>query len=294
MIAVSSGCRCSPSNARRRGGDAQARALEQRRVGEHGIGGGVGGEVPGIHHDHAIGVLGDELQIVRDHDDRRAPVAEVVEHRHHLVGAGAILSVGRLVEHEQAGSADERRPHRQSSLLPAREQERVDVGAIGEAEPREHLVDAASHLRLGHPQPTEAVGELVEDGRRDELVLGVLEHEPDVARQPSRGQASHVAPVDAYGAARRPPDAGDRLDQGRLAGAVGADDGDEPAFPHVEVDGVHDGGAPPRHPQTAHRTIGSPPARAGFGRGTDATPGGAASSSAARSSPGVSGNRGSA
>ena len=49
-----------------------------------------------------------------------------------------------------------------------------------------------------------------------------------------------VAPVEGDGARRRVDQAGDGLEEGRLAGAVGAEDGDHLAFLHLEVDAEQD------------------------------------------------------
>ena len=52
------------------------------------------------------------------------------------------------------------------------------------------------------------------------------------------GEAVDAAAAEQYAADRGAGDAGDHVEQGGLAGAVGADDAEQLAGPHVEVHGV--------------------------------------------------------
>ena len=141
---------------------------------------------PSGQHDHAVGVLGDELHVVRDDEDRRALVVQLAQQRQQLVGAGAVLPERRLVEREHRGSGDQRGADREPALLPAGEEERVRAGLRGQAEAREQRLGALADLVVGEALQPQAVRELVEDGVRDELVLGVLEDEPDARRERAR------------------------------------------------------------------------------------------------------------
>ena len=69
----------------------------------------------------------------------------------------------------------------------------------------------------------------------DEIVLR------DVAEEMAQARLAAAHAVDVDGAAGRGADAGDGVEQGRLAGAAGADDGDELAGFDGEVDVVEDG-----------------------------------------------------
>ena len=111
---------------------------------------------------------------------------------------------------------------------------------LDEVEAPQHPLDLVASLGLGHALEPQSGVELVGDRVGDELVLGVLEHEADAAGAvarvgPLRVDAEHV---DEPAGAR--DDARDRLQQRGLAGAVRADDGEEVAGCHVEVDAVHD------------------------------------------------------
>lgn len=80
--------------------------------------------------------------------------------------------------------------------------------------------------------------ELLAHGRREELVLRILEHEPHAATQRRRGQPRDVRAVESHGAARRRFDARDRLEQRRLARAVRTDDRRDPAPGEIECGDV--------------------------------------------------------
>ena len=175
---ASSGCRFSPA-ARGERRQAQARALDELVVGEDLGGRAVRQDAAVGQDDGAVGVLGHELHVVGDHEDRRALGVELAQQRQQLVGAGAILAEGRLVEREHRCSGDQRSADREPPLLTAREEERVGVRLGGQAEPLEQRLGARAHLVVGEVLQPQAVRDLVEDGVRDELVLGVLEHESD-------------------------------------------------------------------------------------------------------------------
>ena len=140
---------------------------------------------------------------MRHDEDRRALVVELAQQREQLVGAGAVLAERRLVEGEHRRAGDERGADREPPLLAARQQERMRCRPSSvEAESLEQRLGALAHLVVGEvPQP-QAVGDLVEDGVGDELVLGVLEDEPDARRQRAGVAAADVEIADADGAAR--------------------------------------------------------------------------------------------
>ena len=109
------------------------------------------------------------------------------------------------------------------------------VAVRGEGEALQHPVHAVVDLIIGDVLDAEAVGELLGDGGADELVLGVLEDEADRAAEGAHIRPSEVDAVDGDAAARRAHDAGDRLQQGGLARAVLADEGEERAALHIEA-----------------------------------------------------------
>ncbi len=160
------------------------RKPEPRRGDQRGVREDVGrrtvGEdaAPG-EHDRAVRVLGHELHVVRHHEDGRAFAVQLAQQPEQLVGAGAVLAEGRLIEGEHRCSRDEGGADRESSLLPAGQEEWMGLRLGGESEALEHLLGALADLRVGQVAQTQAMRQFVVHGVRDELVLGVLEDEAD-------------------------------------------------------------------------------------------------------------------
>src|SRR6266542_933658 len=143
---------------------------------------------------------------------------------------------GRLVEQEEAGTRRQAAPDGEHLLLAAREGPRELTPALGER--RKELEDAG-----------EVVGPPRARRRRQRPHLEVLHHGHgaedlaalgnvgDAEPGPLRGrEAQEVAPLvdDAPGGGRDRPR--DRLEEGRLAGAVRADDGHELAVSDLQRD----------------------------------------------------------
>ena len=102
-----------------------------------------------------------------------------VEEAEELVGAGTILPECGLVEREDGRARDERRADREPPLLTAGEEEGVHAGLVFQPESAQHLARSRADFFVGQVLPAQSVRELVEDRVRDELVLGILEDEPD-------------------------------------------------------------------------------------------------------------------
>ncbi len=196
------------------------------------------------HHDHAVGVLRDQLHVVGDDQDRPSLVVELTQESQQLVGPRAVLPEGRFVQREHGRTRHQRGADGEAPLLAAGEQERVRLRLAGEPESREERFGAVADLIVGQMLKAQAVRDLVEHGVRDELVLGVLEDEADPRRECAGVGAADVESVDVDRAARRGDDPGDRLDETGLACAVRADDGNELAAADVEVDMMQDRAAP--------------------------------------------------
>ncbi len=182
------------------------------------------------------GVLGDELHVVRHDEDRSSFVVELAQQREQFVGARPVLAESRLIEGENRRAGDERSADRETPLLAARQQERMRARLLGQAESLEQRLRALAHLVVRKVALPQTVGHLVEDRVGDELVLGVLEDEADPRRQGARVAPAHVEIADPDRAAGRRDDARDRLDERRLACAVGAHHRDELPGSDGEVD----------------------------------------------------------
>ena len=93
-----------------------ARVGMQRPVEQLGDGGALD-DAAGIHHQHAVGGLGDDAHVVRDDDDRHAElVAQVHQQVEHLRLDGHVERGRRLVGDQQLRPAGER--HRDHHALP--------------------------------------------------------------------------------------------------------------------------------------------------------------------------------
>jgi hypothetical protein len=141
----------------------------------------------------------------------------------------------RLVEQDQRRRGDERPGDRQHLLLAAGEQARglprplAQDGEIGVG-----TLDVAGHrvavgARVGAHQQVVAHREQRED-------LAPLGHVGEAeAHDPPRVLAGDLAAVEAHAAAQRLDDAGDGLEDRRLAGTVAAEHRGDLAAPHLEA-----------------------------------------------------------
>ena len=103
-------------------------------------------------------------------------------------------------------------------------------------EERERFVDPGRALSAREvvAREQQVVGD--RELREDAMALDHV-HEPGPGRLARRG-AGHVAPIEAHAAGCRGKQSRDRAQQGRLAGAIGAEQGDDFARIHVQVDAV--------------------------------------------------------
>ena len=112
------------------------------------------------------------------------------------------------------------------------------LGVRRKVEALEGCADPRLDLGLVEPAAAELERELVPDARGEELLLGVLEHDADAVAEFALGELREVVAVDKdlAGAGRR--DAGQGVEEGRLAGAVWADERGERARRQLERDAV--------------------------------------------------------
>src|ERR687894_659194 len=114
--------------------------------------------------------------------------------------------------------------------------------------------------------------------------MGILGDDRYAGAQVFLGEVAKVAAAQSYAARRRVPEAEDEVDEGGLAGAARADDGDAPAGFEGEGDVMEDGGGQPRRGKGGGgRPVPPPPRRTGgLPPGSRPPPG---SSSGRRASP---------
>src|SRR5256714_1638808 len=194
--------------------------------------------------------LGDDLAVIHDGDPvaQRVGLFEVVrgdEDRHALAAqppylvppVRAALRVeagGRLVEEDDLRLVDDAERHVDPAALAARVGLALAVGELGELE-------ASDRARGEFPGP--GLGDPVEPGLQDQLLAcghGVpraqsLGHVADPAADLTGG-AAEVGTRDGGLPAVRHDQRGEHPQGGGLAGAVGAEEAEDLAFPHPEVD----------------------------------------------------------
>src|SRR5208282_1280642 len=146
------------------------------------------------------------------------------------IGDGGSEPHRRLVEHEEPRGRGQAAADRQHLLLAARERAGELAAPLGQhGEERHDTLEVARPL----PPPRRGIGahlEILQDRQRGED-LAAFRHVGDAEVRARGGRhGEKVAFLIADAASLRRHRAGDRLEEGRLAGPVGPHDGDELAF----------------------------------------------------------------
>src|SRR5581483_4130157 len=205
-----------------------------------------GGAGPPLLGDAAVADADDpvgdprRLRIVADEHRRALVLAhELADERVDLVGRLGVELPRRLVGEEDARLVRECRAERDPLLLTARELRRPPVALVREADAREEVVGTCEPCVLGRAaQPELERDELArrELGRERAAVVlvDVAELGRAVLREPARRQLAEILAEHAHGAGRRPLEAGEEPQQGRLSGAARAEDRHDLALAHGE------------------------------------------------------------
>ena len=215
----------------------EAQIAELGCVGEHLVG-------RALKHDVAVGedhhaVRGQGLvHEVRDVHECGAGSLQLVEYAHDAPAPANVQHGTGLVQHEQVWVHGERSGYGHTLLLAAGEAGGVclRVGAHGHA--GKLLVYPADDLCVRDAEVLWAKGHVVGHDARDNLVLGVLEHEPRVVAGVAvglgirRGTVKCDAPGELHRALVRSLQAANHLGQRGLARAVGTQ--------HAESLAIHD------------------------------------------------------
>ena len=159
-----------------------------------------------------LGDLGE--QVARD-EHGAAVGGLLAQQPAHPADAGRVEAVGGLVEDQHLGVAEQRGGDREPLAHAHRVALDAAVGGLGQPDGVEHLLDALDRVLAGHGQDAQVVarGAAGVEG-------GVLEHRADVG---ARAVEVLVAPAaEGRGPGRRPDQAEQRAQRGRLARAVRA------------------------------------------------------------------------
>jgi hypothetical protein len=150
-------------------------------------------------------------------------------------GFGRIHSCRRLVEHDDRRRSRERARDLETSLIAVRERAgariEIDLGDPGAVEQRADL------LRIGSPRPcVPSCGKVPAHVQRAEETNVLVGARDARARDTIRRQPVDAFPVQGDRAAGKRRQAGGRVHERRLAGAVGADESEHAAGLHLERD----------------------------------------------------------
>src|SRR5690606_22475892 len=198
---------------------------QQALVKVHGAGGELGG----------LGVVG-------DHDDGLAVFAvEHLQQAEDLVGGLAVEVAGGLVADQQGGVGDQGAGDRHALLLAAGELAGLVPGALGQTDQAQRHLGAPGPLGAAHlAQQQRQLDVLLRAQHRQQVVE--LEDEADVLGAPARQFAGlelvDALAVDADAAGGGRVQAADQVQQGGLARARRAHQGDEGTALDLEVDAV--------------------------------------------------------
>ena len=164
------------------------------------------------------------LREIVQRGEHGAPLAVPTLDQRDEIGDGlAIDGAERLVEQDDGGVLQEQAREQHALELAARERADETVGQVLQSDRGESVRDLIAIVAVDTvpsadlpPQP---------HGRAVEHRDGKLLVDRDLLREVGDSRVPQTAELDA--SAQRPKLAGDALEQGRLAGAVGADDGEQ-------------------------------------------------------------------
>ena len=164
----------------------------------------------------------DQVRIVGREHDGPAGIPVLGDDVDDLGPGCRVLAERRLVQHEDARVEHQRSADTEPALLPAGERERISRGERREVQAGEHLVGAGPGRRLRDASDGQAVAQLVVDPAREDLVLRVLEDDPERPgdprrRPPPRIHARLSTPPHLDGPRGRLQQAAEHRQQGRLA-----------------------------------------------------------------------------
>jgi hypothetical protein len=145
---------------------------------------------------------------------------------------------GGLVEDDEQRLVQERPGEQQPALHPAGELRRARVRLGAQVEDVDHLVGASLRLAGAHPEVAPVVDERLADGQEAVEVRVLLGYADD----PARLHREMGVTEDADRSRAGPDQVADRVDQGGLARAVGAEQPEELAGGDLEIERVEPDG----------------------------------------------------
>jgi hypothetical protein len=212
-------------------------------IGEQVEGGAVGDDDAVVEEDGAGAELGDEFEIVGGDDFGDG---EGLEEVFEFAAAAGVEVAGGFVEDEDGGLAGEDAGETDAAFFAAGEVMGGAAFKAGEADAIEAFAGAGGDIGGGQAELFGAEGDVFEHGGAEELVVGVLEEEADLAADAGEVGGGGGLAEDADGAVVIGVIGEQAVEvekKGGFAGAVGADKPDAFAFGDGEGDVTEGGGA---------------------------------------------------
>ena len=196
------------------------------------------------HVDDPPGRAPARSRVVGDHDDGLAAVDELVEQVRSTASAVCEVQVaGRLVGDQDRRVVGQGAGDRDALLLPARGRRRQLAGLVGHLDLLEQRPWPAPRARVGVHRPPKSIGSItfsttvsVGSSWKNWKMTPTVRPRQSATWPSVRSLSSWPATVTVAGGG--PVDAGDHVDERRLAAAGLADDGDELAVVDLQVDAV--------------------------------------------------------
>src|SRR3954468_9488232 len=184
------------------------------------------------------------LHVVRREQRRLPGAVEVREDPPEIDPGLRVDAGGRLVEEQHLRRVHQRAGQHQPLRETTREAEDHRVGPLGERELLEQVVGARSSAGAGNAEEAAVVVEVLPDRERPVERVRLRDH-ADLALHVG-GVPPHVEAGDERTSSGRDHRGGQHPDRGRLARAVGAEEPEELAAPHLEVEpvGGYEGAVP--------------------------------------------------
>ena len=220
-------------------------------IGAHLVERALGQHLAFGHHDHRIAELGDEAHVVLDQQHGDAAARQLEQPLADLVLQGRIDAGGRLVEQHEPWFGHQRAADFQKLLLAARQRGGGIVDQVIEPEEARRRPRPLGQLGFALARRPRAQNRLPQGLAR---LVAAIEHEVLEHRQPGKA-ARHLEgahqPAPAHGIGRQPRDlptvetnracvrrhqAGDHVEQRRLARPVGPDQPGDAARRHGKID----------------------------------------------------------
>jgi len=212
-------------------GHVEAHLHELAGPGEHLAGRARHGDASVLQHDQPLHVGGDLLHAVAHHDDGRVlgglVVADVLQN---ALAPRRVEARRGLVEDQHLGLHGDDASNGDAALLPAGQVERRFLEVLlPDADKSGRAVHALVDLALGQAHVFGPEGDVAVDRLLEQLVFGVLEHQPHLEADAARefDVPPDVLPVEEHAAGRGLQKPVEMLDEGRFARPRMADHADK-------------------------------------------------------------------